>query len=80
MPTAQCNSTLDMIIRVGSDPVSVVTSAAAAITSPWWLPFYQEISNDAGSLLPILGCVLAALQIVFLTGKLLGWWDHHGDD
>lgn len=39
--------------------------AAGAIASPAWLPSLQTISQIAALLLPILGVVWLAVQIVF---------------
>lgn len=43
--------------------------SAGAIFSPWWLPALKTISETAALLVPILGVVWLAVQI--LT-KLLG--------
>ncbi len=42
--------------------------AAAAVTSPWWLPALHNISTVAAELLPILG---AAWLVVQIAVKLL---------
>ena len=38
--------------------------ATAAVVSPAWLPWFQEISDIAGVILPILGAVWLLVQIV----------------
>jgi hypothetical protein len=45
-------------------------AAGAAVTSPWWLPWLQQVSERAAIVLPILGCTWFAIQI---TSKLISW-------
>ena len=40
--------------------------AGAAIISPVWLPYIQEVSHLAGLVLPVLGVVWLLTQIVSL--------------
>jgi len=40
------------------------TIAAGAVVSPWWLPSLTELSQNAGLLLPILGCTFLVIQII----------------
>jgi hypothetical protein len=37
--------------------------AAAAATSPWWLPWFRETSEIAALIVPILGVIWLAVQI-----------------
>lgn len=39
--------------------------AAAAVASPWWLPTFADVSHGAALLLPVLGVVWLAVQIIF---------------
>lgn len=39
--------------------------AAAAVTSPIWHSWMEQISQWAGLMLPILGCIWLAVQIYF---------------
>lgn len=48
------------------------SAAAAAITSPWWLPALHEGSQIAAEALPILGVVWILVQIgakIFTTAQ-----------
>jgi hypothetical protein len=38
-------------------------TAAAAISSPWWLPALHNVSSVAAELAPILGASFLAVQI-----------------
>lgn len=38
-------------------------AAGAAVSSPWWLPGLQEMSETAALFLPIFGVVWLAVQI-----------------
>lgn len=46
--------------------------AGAAVASPIWLPSLQQVSEAAGLLLPIAGCVWFAIQIGFFL-----WSKYH---
>jgi hypothetical protein len=43
-------------------PISISTSAAA-VASPFWLPVLRQASETAGLLLPLCGLVLIVVQI-----------------
>lgn len=40
------------------------TVAAGAVFSPWWMPSLSELSQTAALLLPILGVIWLAVQII----------------
>lgn len=40
------------------------TVAAGAVFSPWWMPSLSALSEAAALLLPILGVVWLAVQII----------------
>lgn len=40
------------------------TVAAGAVASPFWLPSLAEVSQFAGLMLPVLGCVWLIVQII----------------
>ena len=62
----------DSIIQLLTHPLSMITSAAGGLLSPWWIPSLSEAHDMASEWLPILGCVVALMQIVAFgvkTGK-----------
>lgn len=46
-----------------NDRVTTVV-AAAAVGTPWWLPYLQSVSQHAALWMPILGAAWLLLQIV----------------
>lgn len=73
MPNVQTHlsNAADNIVNVASTPIAVASTAAASILSPWWFPAAKEFADGAALLLPVLGCVLAALQIAAMIAKFL---------
>lgn len=56
-------------ITLAGDAVAGAT-AAGALSAPWWFPPLKEASEIAAFLLPILGVVLVAVQIVFYLFRI----------
>lgn len=48
-------------------------SAIAAVTSPWWLPPLQTVSEWAALVLPVAGLLWIALQASIAIYKLRKW-------
>ena len=48
-------------------------SAVAAVASPWWLPLLKSTSEYAAFILPIMGVIWLAIQMV---GYLIRVWKH----
>lgn len=61
------------IVHIATDPMAVGATVSAAVSSPWWIPPLSQVHDVAAVWLPILGCVLAVLQIVLVALKMLGW-------
>lgn len=57
-------------IDKADDPRAIIISASTAVSTPWWLPHLKSFSEAAAMFLPILGCILASVQIGVAIRKL----------
>lgn len=54
---------VDQLVMVASDGRVVAPTAIVAMGTPWWLPLIAQAHDIAAMILPILGSILAVLQI-----------------
>lgn len=61
----------DLAFQVMTSDRSMITAGVAGISSPFWLPSIETLSNIAAVWLPILGCLWMFIQMgFFVYGKI----------
>lgn len=53
----------DQVVALMTSETANKVTAVAAVSSPWWLPPLQDVSQIAAMLLPIGGLILVGVQI-----------------
>jgi len=60
----------DAIVTIASDPRAIATTAIGAMAYPIWATWIDKIHDEAAYWLPIIGLILALVQLIALILRI----------